>query len=74
MDIFEKDGVHPNTEKICAIIGAATPVNVKQVQSFLGLCNYYHRFISNFSTVKLLKKNVNFTWGKEQENCFNFVK
>ena len=59
--IFDKDGVHPTAEKICAIIDAPTPVNVKQVQSFLVLCNYYHRFIHNFSAVfaplyKLLKK------------------
>ena len=66
--ICDKDGVRPNTEKICAIIDAPTPVNVEQVQSFLGLCNYYHRFIHNFSTVfaplyKLLKKNILFMWG-----------
>ena len=36
--IFDKDGVPPNTEKIHAIIDAPTPVNVKQVQSFWGLC------------------------------------
>ena len=77
--IFDKDGVRPNTDKIRAIIDAPTPVIVKQVQSFLGLCNYYHRFIRNFSTIfapmyKLLKKNIHFTWGKEQEIRFNFVK
>ena len=77
--IFDKDGVRPDTDKICAIIDAPTPVNIKQVQSFLGLCNYYHHFIRNFSTVfsplyKLLKKNIHFMWGKEQENCFNFEK
>ena len=38
--IFDKDSVRPNTEKIRAIIDAPTPGNVKQVQSFLGLCNY----------------------------------
>ena len=63
--IFDKDDVRPNTEKIHAIIDALTPVNVKQVQSFLGLYYYYHRFIRNFSTVfaplyKLLKRNINF--------------
>ena len=77
--IFDKDGVRPNTDKIRAIIDAPTPDNVKQVQIFGGLCNYYHRFVRNFSTVfaplyKLLKLNVHFMWGKEQENCFNFVK
>ena len=38
--IFDKDGVCPNTDKIRAIIDAPTPVNVKQVRSFWGLCNY----------------------------------
>ena len=68
--IFDKDSVGPN------IIDALTPVNVKLVQSFLGLCNYYHCIILNFSTIfaplcKLLKKNILFKWGKEQEKCFN---
>ena len=77
--IFDKYGVRPNTEKVHAIIDAPTPINVKQVQCFLGLCNYYHCFICNFSTVfaplyKLLKKNIHFKLRKEHENCFNFVK
>ena len=46
---------------------------------FLGLFNFYNRFIPNFSTAfaplyKLLKKNVCFNWGNKQENCFNYVK
>jgi hypothetical protein len=27
------------------------PMTVKDVHSFLGFCNFYHSFITNFSTV-----------------------
>lgn len=77
--IFTENGVYPNSEKIRAINDAPAPVNVKQVQAFLGLCNFYSRFIPNFSNVMLplyllLKKNARFHWGSEQQRCFENVK
>lgn len=77
--IFDKQGVKPDPEKIRAIIDAPSPVNVSQVQSFIGLCNFYNRFIKNFSEVfaplySLLKKNAKFQWSAEQEQCFTLVK
>ena len=77
--IFDKSGIKPNPEKITPIINAPCPNNVKQVQSFIGLCNYYSRFIPNFASTmaplyKLLQKNVPFSWGSEQNKCFQHVK
>ena len=48
---FDQNGVKPCENKIDAIINAPAPTNVNQVQSFIGLCNFYSRFIPNFSTV-----------------------
>ena len=77
--IFDRQGVQPNQEKVRAIIEAPSPKDVKQLQSFLGLCNFYSRFIQNYSQVVaplyyLLRKEVKFHWGPEQQKCFETIK
>lgn len=77
--IFDQQGVHPNPEKVRAIINAPAHSDMKQLQSFLGLCNFYNRFIRSFSIVlnplyKLLRKEVKFCWGPEQQKSFESVK
>lgn len=77
--IFDRNGVHPNRDKIKSILDAPSPVNVKQVQAFLGLCNYYSRFIHNFADTmaplySLLQKNCIFKWESTHEDCFRKVK
>ena len=42
-------GITPSTEQIEAIQKFPTPKNKKQLPSFLGLCNYYRKFQSNYS-------------------------
>ena len=59
--IFDKNGVHPSPDKIDAIVRAPCPTNLKQLQAFMGMCNFYSRFVRNFSHVMsplyyLLKK------------------
>ena len=46
-----------------------------ELRSFLGLVNYYHRFIQNLSTVlaplyELLQKGNRWVWGRRQEMAF----
>ena len=77
--VFSSDGVRPNAEKLSAIIDAPTPTTVKQVQSFVGLCTFYSRFINRFSDVmapfySLLRKDSKFVWGTEQINNFKYIK
>ena len=77
--VFDTDGVHPNPEKVRAIIDAPSPINIKQLQAFVGLCNFYSRFIRNFSTTlaplyNLLKKSSKFIWGPDQEKSFTTIK
>ena len=45
------EGLHPRTEKIRAITAAPTPTDVSQLKSFLGLINYYGKFLLNLSHV-----------------------
>lgn len=72
-------GIGPETSKITAIQEWPTPTNVKEVRSFVGLANYYRRFISKFAHVAtpltdLTKKDVPFTWGPLQQEAFDTLK
>ena len=66
-------------QKIEAILNWKAPTNQTKVRSFLGLAEYYRRFIRNFSLIasplhKLLKKNVRFEWSKECQKSMDELK
>lgn len=70
-----KQGIHPVANKVEAITQAPPPTNVKELQSYLGMLNFYHRFLPNLSTVlaplhKLLNKNEKWQWGKMQNKAW----
>ena len=46
----DEHGIHPLPAKVQAITKAPTPANVQQLRSFLGLVNYYGKFIPNLAT------------------------
>ena len=48
---INSEGLHKTQEKIEAVVNAPRPENVSQLRSFLGLVNYYNRFLPNASTV-----------------------
>ena len=53
--------------KVSAIVEWPQPCNQKEVQSFLGFTNFYHRFVEGFSSVarplfNLTKKDAPFIW------------
>ena len=55
------------------------PKTAKHIKIFLGLCNYYRRFVENFSQISapmrdLLKKDVRFIWTDKCEDAFNKLK
>lgn len=77
--VFTKEGVKPNPSKVTAILEAPAPTNLKQLQAFIGLCNFYAKFIPKFSATlaplySLLKKSVKFHWGPIQQSCFQSIK
>ena len=77
--IFSRNGVEPDHEKIRAIVEAPAPTDIKQLQAFIGMANFYRRFVHKFSDklsslYSLLKKDVKFEWGHEQQECFNLFK
>ena len=72
--ISEK-GLQPTTQKLRAIVEAPAPHNVSQLKSFLGMINYYSKFLPNLSTqlaplYSLLQKKTIWSWGKAQQQAF----
>ena len=66
-------------KKLSGVLEQPVPTKVKQVQAFLGLANFYCRFIENFAKISkplsdLTKKDSIQTWGKEQQNTFEMLK
>ena len=62
-----------------AITDFPHPTNLKEVQQFLGLANYYRRFIEHFSQkaapmIALTRKGVKFEWTRECQKAFNNLK
>jgi hypothetical protein len=56
-----------------------TPINYKEVHSFLGLAGYYRKFVKHFGIIArplfdLLKKNTIFLWTKETDKAFELLK
>ena len=48
--IIDKNGLHPSNKKVEAIKEARTPTCVTELRAFLGMLNYYGRFLPNVST------------------------
>jgi hypothetical protein len=66
-------------EKIDAISKRTPPTNVKQLQQFIGLCNYYRKFVKDFSKTaaplnKLLKKDEKWSWDNDCKQAFENLK
>lgn len=68
--------ITPSAEKSLAIRKYPEPQTVKQVQAFLGLAEYFRKFVSNFSMIArplsaLTKKDAVFVFGEDQRQSFD---
>ncbi|XP_021687705.2 uncharacterized mitochondrial protein AtMg00860-like [Hevea brasiliensis] len=71
--------IEVDEDKLRAIRKWPTPKSMSDVRSFHGLASFYRRFVKDFSTIaaplnEVVKKNVGFKWGEEQEHAFNSLK
>ena len=48
--IISADGLKPSQSKVKAVEEAPVPTNVSELKSFLGLVNYYSKFLHNLAT------------------------
>lgn len=77
--VITKDGVQVDVSKTDAVKSFPTPKCTKDVRSFLGLCNYYRKFIHDYSTIigpltALLRKDNKFKWCDECQTAFDLLK
>ena len=70
--------IQPNPAKTSAINRIKIPVNVKELQQFLGMVNYYHKFIKNCSEILAPLTDAlqmdKFIWNDHQQTAFDTVK
>jgi hypothetical protein len=74
-----QEGIETDKTKVQAIRDWPQPKNVKELQSFIGMINYYRRYIQGYASImvplfKLLKKDIDYEWGPEQEKAFKQAK
>eukprot|EP00731_Ephydatia_muelleri_P003644 Em0001g3644a len=74
--IVSTDGVATDPSKTEAVSKWPIPQNRKEVQQFLGLANYYRRFVKDFALIskplqRLTEKNAPFEWTIGCQNAFD---
>lgn len=77
--IISTSGLEVDPEKVSVVSSWTYPGSVKGVQSFLGFCNFYRRFIKDYGIiakplVHLTKNNVPFRFNRECEDAFDLLK
>ena len=75
----DAEGFHPVEAKVKAIQEAPAPKNPTELKSFLGMLNFYGKFMPNLSSIleplhSLLRKDVVWKWEVEQQEAFDKAK
>lgn len=84
---ISQDGITPSSEKIQSILEFPRPTTLRQAQRFLGMINFYHRFLSHLAEILCpihaylaicnpgkKSKNMNIDWPEECNQAFIKVK
>nr|GEZ43858.1 putative reverse transcriptase domain-containing protein [Tanacetum cinerariifolium] len=77
--MVNQSGIHVDPSKIEAIKNWEAPTKPSEIRSFLGLADYYRRFIVNVSKIakpltSLTQKNKKYEWGVEPKEAFHTLK
>jgi hypothetical protein len=73
--IVDKQGIRPDPKKVEAVQTWSVPKNVYDVRSFLGLVNYFRKFIEHYSEIavpltNLTKKSHPWVFAWSLPRCF----
>jgi len=77
--IIGEDRVRMEKEKVQGVVEWPVPKSVKDVQKFLGLANYYRRFVKDFAKIakplyEITRKEMKWNWGERQQKAFEELK
>lgn len=77
--MVNEKGILPKSGLVESIVKALPPSDKSGLKSFLGLCEFYSRFIPDFASrlrplSRMLTKGVNFKWGVDCQGAFDWVK
>ena len=76
--IINKEGVHPDPEKVDCLEGLERPRNKDELHSFICMMQSVSEFIPSFSRKaaplrQLLKMKARFNWEQHHQECFNYL-
>ena len=74
--VISQDGVHPNDDKIAALVLMPMPRDIKQLRSLLGGLSYYRKFLPNMAKrvrpiTTLLEKGATFSFTSPMEEAIH---
>lgn len=77
--VISAQGLHTEDGKVKVVAEAPAPQNVAELRSFLGMVNYYGKFLPDLATLlsplyTLLNHSTPWKWGQSQRVAFKQVK
>ena len=74
--VIDASGVHTSPANIEAVVNATKPKNIKELRSFLGMINYYRKFLPNLASIleplnSLLRGNQKYVWTSACDQSFD---
>ena len=77
--VLDASSLRPNPDKVVAILKTPQPQKREQLESFLGMVQYYGRHVPELSTLsgllnELRRKEVVFKWRPKQQSAFENLK
>ena len=72
-------GVTVDPKKTKSIGKCQLPTNIKELQIFLNICNYYAKLVPQYTHIAtplyyLIQKNIKFDWTMDYDTAFNQLK
>lgn len=77
--VVSGEGIQPDGDKVKLVKGWPVPTSVKDLRQFVGLAQYFRKFVQGFSTMiapltRLFKKDAVFSWSKQCQEAFDQIK